>query len=140
MIQPAFDNFWSVWLNLTHRSRAKKAAELAFKAAVKHTTPERIEARLRLIYRTEWHRREIGFIPYASSWLRAEDWQEEEVEMKDQKIPPALMFETHPFETHLCEMCDKPHWWDCEEPHCDHSYEVACPDYRKMLLTWPVRQ
>ncbi len=123
-----FTAFWSTWLQLTHRSDAKKNAERAFTQALRQTTPDRILTRLHIIWDTEWCTRPSKYIPYAASWLRSEAWGEE----------PKMVDESHPLfdivtNTHWCPCCKTPHEWECTLVDCYCSYELICPEARKEL-------
>ncbi|WP_454113523.1 hypothetical protein [Microbacterium maritypicum] len=68
---PSFDVFWTVW----PRKDAKKAAEAAWSNAVKKHPAEQIIFAA-AAYAQSPHRPEKKFVPYASSWLNGERWND----------------------------------------------------------------
>lgn len=68
---PSFDVFWTVW----PRKDAKKAAEAAWSKAIKKHPAEQIIFAA-AAYAQSPHRPEKKFVPYASSWLNGERWND----------------------------------------------------------------
>jgi len=85
MTPVTFVEFWSAY----PRRVSKHAAFRAWTAAVKKTEPESILHALEESKR-EWAGRELKFIPYPATWLRATDFDDEFEAQEDDKEMPTL--------------------------------------------------
>lgn len=107
----SFEDWWKFY----PRKVAKKKAELAWKRAVKQTTPEEISKRLVHFIRGEWRGRDETYIPYPATFLNSEDWTERTEILAD---------ESHDIDAHCCEVCNPAHEW---KGRPDLPYKATCP-------------
>lgn len=93
-LEADFSFFWTIYPRHVGKPVALKAY---IKARKKASADELLEA-LREVKSKEWRSKELQYIPYASTWLNQERWNDEVTEAK--KIDPLddLDLESNPFE------------------------------------------
>lgn len=70
---PGWEDFWTAY----PRKKSKRAAEKAYKSAVRRSSPAAILAGLEAAKATTFADRPADKIPYASTWLNADGWLDE---------------------------------------------------------------
>lgn len=122
-----FTTFWKLY----PRKREKKDAEKAWNSLMKRgVKSDAILSTLQDRLRTDWRKRTSEFIPYAASFLRAEDFDDEfEARVDDKELLLPLTAQKQ----HYCEACADPHWWTCEDEFCCAGSEMACRVYVERL-------
>lgn len=119
----AFEEFWRKYppVGNSCRRMGKKAAERAYKRALKTSTHENIMGLLEDMLAHEWKGKEPRWIPHASTWLNRESFDEASLQIGESAKEARR---------HICETCAEPHFWDEPESLANWSlpYFSQCPE------------